>query len=332
MRYSARSILALDLSPFGRSLALLPAMRALRQAYPKALLVVAASSGTCELLRASGLADETIELGVIKPSNKSGALRRLISLARRSARYDFDLLLDFSPRLETQIVSRLVLRARTITPSKLPRAIEMLLGFAGVPPRADNSAFADYASVLKQLGVEITDTRLAVTATSDDDARFERLLSRSGSRGGELIVLLYASDLHDGRGWPLEAFAEVGTRLANNLGARIIAADQPSDDAFTNAVAALLPPGVIRLGEPGAAELVAAIARASVVITDDPGIAQIASELHTPVIEIADSSSPAVRHRVVEASSRKRVSPDEVYDLASEIIQEGRSLSLFERP
>lgn len=334
MLYPARSILAIDMSPFRRSLGLFPTLRALRASYPRTFLAAAAPTGTCELLKASGLVDETIELGIIKSSNKgkTGALKRLVSLARRSRRYDFDLLLDFSPRLETQIVSRLVLRARTITPSKLPRAIEMLLSFAGIPRRGDHSALSDYASVLSQLGVEMTDTRLGVTPASDEDARFERRLSRSGSRGGELIVLLYASDVHDRGGWPADAFVEVGTRMANNLGARIIVADEPSDDSFTNVLNPLLPPGVIKLAEPGALELVAAIARASVVITDDPAIAQIGSELHTPVIQVADSVSrvatPPKTQRVV--SSRRRTSTDEVYELACEIIQESRSPSLFE--
>src|SRR6266567_4120292 len=121
-------MLAVDMSSFGSSLALLPAMRALRASYPKSLLVAAASTGTCDLLSAAGFVDDTIDLGVIKPSNSryTSALRKLVTLINRSRRYDFELVLDFSPRLETQIASRLILRARTITPSRLPRAMEAL--------------------------------------------------------------------------------------------------------------------------------------------------------------------------------------------------------------
>src|SRR6185503_12113851 len=117
MHYPAHSILAMDLSPFGRSLKLLPAISAVRQAYPSAFVVVAATTGTCELITAASLADETIDLGVIKPTggNASG-LKRSLTLAKRARRHGFDLVLDFSPRLETMIVSNLLLRARTITP------------------------------------------------------------------------------------------------------------------------------------------------------------------------------------------------------------------------
>ena len=337
MLYSARSILAIDMSPFGQSLALLPVMRALRASYPKTFLVAAAPGGTCELLSAYGLVDDAISLGVIKPPDggHAGALKRLVRLVRGARRYRFDVVLDFSPSLETQIVSRLVLRARVFTPSKLPRVIGMLLDLGGAAP-AGRSTRSDYANVLQQAGVEMNDARLAITPPVEEDARFEHRLASSGSRGGELIVLLYASNPKSRRFWPAGAFGEIATRLANNLNARIVAADEPSDQAFTRALSALLPPGAIKLAEPRALELIAAIARASIVITDEPAIAQIASELSTPVIEIADTISTTIAssttHRIARGSSRSYVSADEVYEIASEMIQENRSPSLFQRP
>jgi ADP-heptose:LPS heptosyltransferase len=338
MLYPARSILAIDISPFGQSLSLLPAMRALRTSYPKTFLVAAAPSGTCELLNDCGLVDDTIPLGVVKLPDRghAGALKRLVGLVRGSRSYSFDLVLDFSPRLETQIVSRLVLRARVLTPSKLPGAIGMLLQLGGASRSADRSTRSDYLNVLQQAGVEMDDARLAITPPVEEDARFEHRLASSGSRGGELIVLLYASNPEGRRGWPFDAFGEIGTRLANNFNARIVAADEPSDHSFTGAVSAWLPPGAIKLAEPRAIELLAAIARASIVITDEPAIARVASELSTPVIEIAETITAAVAssmaHRIAQGSSRRQVSTDEVYEIASEMIQENRSPSLFQRP
>ncbi|HVG22158.1 MAG TPA: hypothetical protein VNI02_24190, partial [Blastocatellia bacterium] len=131
MSYQPRSILVADMSPFGRSLFLLPAIRSLRAAYPKTFIAVATSAGTCQLLEATGLIDEAIDLGVIKASSDgsyAGALKRAARLYRRARRLQFDLVIDFSPRLETQALFRFIVRARTITPSRMPRVIEMLLG------------------------------------------------------------------------------------------------------------------------------------------------------------------------------------------------------------
>src|SRR5437764_573948 len=114
------SILAIDASPFGSSLALLPALKALRAAYPEALIVVASSPGICELLRASSLVDHTIELKTYKsPETRYiDSVTRLAALIKGARRHRFDLVLDFAPRLETQITARLILRSRTITPSR----------------------------------------------------------------------------------------------------------------------------------------------------------------------------------------------------------------------
>jgi ADP-heptose:LPS heptosyltransferase len=258
-----------------------------------------------------------------------------MGLARRSRRYNVDLVLDFSPRLETQFVSHLILRARTLTPSRLPRGIEMMLNLGGIPQRACDTASA-YANVLQQAGVEMNDTRFDVILSAEEDSRFEKLLARNGFQGGEPIVLLFATDPNGRDGWPVESFGEMGMRLANNFGARLVAADEPSDRTFTDAVASLLPRGAIKLVAPRAVELVAAIARASIIVTDEPAIAQVAAEQGTPVIEVANSVRSghvsSKTHRIVRGSSRGRVSTDEVYEIACEIIQESRSPSLFQRP
>jgi len=337
MPYDAQSILAIDMSPFGQSLSLLPAIRALRIFYPDTSLVAAAPTGICELLNATGIVDETIDLGVIKLPGRgnASALKRSLGLIRRSRRYNFDLVLDFSPRLETQIISRLILRAHTVTPSKLPRAIDLLLDLGGVPRSAGHNASSAYGNVLQQIGAKLDDPRLGILLPVEEDARFERRLVTSGSRGGELIALLYASNPQSPHGWPLESFGEIASRLANNFAARIVVADEPSDRSFTTALGPVLLPGTIKLVEPRAIELAAAIARASIVITDEAGVAGIASEMNTPVIEIADTLSAASAssptHRVVKGSSRARVSTDEVYDITCEAIQESRSHSLFQR-
>jgi len=328
MHYPAHSILAIDMSPFGRSLKLLPAIKAVRQAYPSAFVVVAATTGTCELITADSLADETIDLGVIKlASGSTSGLKRFLTLAKRARRHSFDLILDFSPRLETFLVSNLLLRARTITPSVIPRAVEFLLAFGGRQSRSD-----DYTSVLKQISIK-PDPNFQIAASAAENSQFEQFLARNGSRGGELIVMLYASGAQSS----FEGLAELGTRLANNFGARIVAADQPGDREFSDAVGKGFSAGKSLLVEPRAPFLIAALARASIVITDDGAVAGAAAALGTPAIEIGDSRTepipPSKRHRVVRTNrGTAAASTDEVYEIACEMIQESRSASLFDLP
>jgi ADP-heptose:LPS heptosyltransferase len=324
-----RSILAIDASPFGRSIALLPVVRALRTAFAHSFIAVATSTGTCELLAAVGIVDETIDLGVIKSSDSGGAsaLKVMARLFKHARRRDYDLALDFSPRAETQMLTRLVVRARTITPSRMPRVIELLIGSAA---RRAGSRQTDYESVLRQIGIGASDARLAIQLPAEEHAEFERMLERKGSRGGEPLVVMHGGSAAGG--WPVESFGEMGQRLANNFGARIIAADEPSDDAFTQVVSRLLPQTAIKLESPRAVELAAALARASLIITDEAGLARLAAEMGAPVIEIAESDNGSLvskSHRVICGSSRGRVAADDVFELACEMLQDSRSASLF---
>lgn len=327
MQQPPRAILAIDTAPFGNSLSLLAAIRALRIGLPQTFVAVAATTGVSELLAALRLADETIDLGVIKPHQGGDGLKRLARLFKRARHREYDLVLDFSPKLDTQVLSRFIMRARTVMPARLPRLIDMLIGGA----RGGDSG---YEGVLRQVGVELRDERLGIIVPADEHTQFERLLERSGSRGGEPIVVLYAADAGQEGGWPVTAFGETGQRLANALGARLIALDEPGEEAFTAAIGALLPKSAIKVATPRALQFAAAVARASLVITDARGAAQMATDLGTPVIEITESQSAnraaSDFHRLVCGPSRGRVSTDEVYELACMLIQSSRSAQLFQ--
>ncbi|HYP27526.1 MAG TPA: glycosyltransferase family 9 protein [Blastocatellia bacterium] len=334
MSYAPRSILVIDTSPFGRSLSLLPSVRALRAAYPKTFITVAVNRGMSELLTAQKLADEVIDLGQIKSGEQGpgASLKRLAQLVRKARRDDFDLVLDFSPRLETQALTRLFLRGRTITPSKLSNILDSLLGRRERGWRSADHG-SECESVLSQLGLRCQEPGLLIEVPEDEHAKFEQNLERHGSRGGEPIVILHASNSGETFEWPVAHFAELASRLASNYGARIVALDDPACDGFTDAVGKLMPGGGIKMCAPRALELAAACARASIVVTDDSGLAALCGTVGTPVIELADFPAPSHSrsHRVVQGSSRGRIEVEEVYSLACEMLRESRTVSLFHR-
>jgi ADP-heptose:LPS heptosyltransferase len=328
MQPTPRAILAIDTAPFADSLMLLAAVRALRIAMPQTFVAVAAATGVSELLLAARLADETIDLGVIKPHEGGDGLKRLLRLFKRARRRDYDLVLDFSPKLDTQVLSRLVVRARTVMPTRLPRLLELLT-------RGPRNGGGSYESVLRQVGVELRDERLGIIVPSEEHGQFEKLLERSGSRGGEPLVVLYAAAAGHESGWPVSAFGEIGQRLTNAFSARVVALSEPGDQSFTTVVGPLLPKSAIKLAAPRALQLAATVARASLVVTDASGVARMATEAGTPVIEIVENQSAARSasdfHRLLRGASRLRVSADEVYELACTLIQASRSAQLFQQ-
>ena len=330
MPYHPRSILAIDHSPFCRSLAVLPALRSLKAAYPQARLVVAASRPTCEILAVTGLA-ALIDLGALGSGDRGRgfALKSLIRLVRVARREPFDLMLDFSPGIETQIASGMIPHVRLVRPSKLRSLVDLLFGGRG---RRTGDHPADCRNVIAQLGLEIVDEDSGVFVPVEEHKRFEQLLVRHQSRGGEPIVVLYGSSAMAQRGSVVDCLSEVAVRLANNFGARIVAVDEPLSRTFTGRVSWSLPQGSIRIVSPRALEAAAAIARASITITDDPELVNMTSGFRTPMLEVRSGSFKAHPSQVDHGASEPgNTLADDVFEAACRMLQASRFPSLFQR-
>lgn len=324
MRFSPRAILAIDISPFGSSLTVLPAIRLIRDRFPGASLTAAASSGTCELLLDIGVVQEAIDVGVVKDSSEGPGrfFRTLYKLTRLRRRSSFDLVLDFSARYEPLIAFLFGSRSRVLAPRGQPLLTSLIFG-----RRARTAARPTrYALLLRQLGIEAPDLKPELRPRAEYSAGFEQVLTRHGCRGGEPLVLIYASDA-GASGWPPDRYVEIASRLARNFGCRIIAVDVPGDGAFTGRIGALLPEGAISLSAPRAIEVLAACARASLLLTDDAGLAGLAVGLRTPVIELTDDTPSGGGHLYVRLASD--ATPDQVYAPACELLQGSRTESLF---
>ena len=329
MRYPARAILAIDTSHFGESLALLPSMASIRQAYPGSRLIAAASPATVELLSAYRLIDGQIALrGDDARTTWAGkTILDELRLLSRTQNARFDLVLAFSGLGLVQFLFRLRLRARIISPLiRLSDLIDPLLGREYAQPRRDQ---AGYNSILRQLGLQVGDAPWKPHPLQAEDARFEDLLRRSKCKGGQPLVVLYSAGAAH-FGWPADRFADLSSRLTASYGAKIVAADIPYTSDFTAAMWPLLPKDSIRLRSPRAVELVAAIARATMVVTDDSGVARFAARLGTPAIDMAGPDSIRFGDLVYGVSGGAVATADEVFSVACEVMQKSRTATLFQ--
>jgi ADP-heptose:LPS heptosyltransferase len=332
MAYDPRAILVVDVVPFGKSLLMLPALQALRDKYPESFISVAAAKGLGDLLSASNLVDETVDLGIIKPTEQSygSAIKRLFRLVTKPRR-EYDWAIDFSPRLETQIASRLSWRTRHITPSRITNLIDMFIRRDGA--RLDDH-LAECVSTLKKVGITKIEPRFALALPNEESLRFEDMVFGKDARHGEPIVVFYSAQASGADSWGSEKFIETAHRLFHNFKARIVVVDEPFSSEFTKALKALLPVKSAVLTAPTALQFAAAIARSSLVITDERGVAKMATDFDAPVIEIAASSSayaPEPSARVIVSSSPSRVTTEAVFEAASELIQAGRTATLLKR-
>src|SRR5215467_14637496 len=313
MRLDPESILALDASPFGRSLDLVPSINLVRAAHPGAYIAVAASAGICELLTSLRLVDKVVSLGSIKPSRKGlgSSVLRLIRLSRSIGGDEVDLVLDFSPGVATLLFG-LTRRAKIITPVVNRRKRK---GDANIGTNAGSRGRAAYESILDQLDLSTNISTWSHVPAPFESSRFEQSLSRSGFKGGEPLLLLYTGEVGWSRSWPIHRYTELAIRLHNSYGVRVIAADVPYSSDFTGSIGALLPKEAVKL--------LAAVARSSLVVTDDSGVAEMAGGLGTPVIDVGvpqgGVSKPGSSSREIES----------VYQQACHLLLTSRTGGLF---
>jgi ADP-heptose:LPS heptosyltransferase len=327
---SARSILLLDAGSFGQSAMLIPALRCLRNNYRDAAIAVAASSSACLLFEHLRLVDQSINLGSsVQGASGVPSLLRLFMGARGK---DFDLLIDFNPRVETQLLTRLTFKGRIITPRGISDVLERI--FASRSRTRDDDRRSNARSVLSRLGLQLGEEQTSLRSEPEADAQFEKILSKAGFKGGEQIVAFYTARPDDPSSWPVESFGSLGGRLQSNFGVRLVVIDEPLTNAFTRRFGSSTGDGTVKLGAPTVSALLAGLARASAVVTDDPGVAGLATGLGTPVVEISNSSATSdadENYRIVSAGLRATVSVDDVFDASAELLLRGRSGMLFSR-
>ena len=322
-----RAILIIDSADFGTSLALLPAMRAVRSRYENSFIAAASSTGICELIGAESLANDLVDLGLIDSSTHTStrALKRFIRLIRTAKRMRFDLVLDFSPRSETRIARWLGAWPRTITPS---HPLDLLERLAGRLPSGVPSSGSRYKQMLGQLGIRCDFDQPMLRPLREESDKFEKLLER-GSRDSAPLLALFSAEARKPGAWPIQRFGETAHRLSSNYGVRVVAIDAPYDKSFTSRVSEILPGGSISLKTPRAAQIVAVLARASLLVTDDPGLARAAASMGTPAIELSNTNGPRDSgiHRIIAGSSANAV--DRLCDAAAELLRQSRTATLF---
>ena len=183
MAVEAQSILAIEASPFCRSLAVLPALRALSDTYPGARRVIAASRATCEVVAAGRLATEVLDLGNLSTTGASPAfeIKKLLKLLGLTRRAQFDLVLDFSPGIESGIATFLGRHSKVVTASKASHLIELFFGGGGKRSSGDHAE--ECARIVRRLGLDVDEKSPIIELPSEENSRFEQVLLRTWFEG-----------------------------------------------------------------------------------------------------------------------------------------------------
>jgi len=302
-----RQILVIRLDLLGDMVLSLPAVHALKRAYPNAQVTVLALPYAADLLELAPVVDSVLTYDVNRIRRPADVLsprsyRELLAVVRRLRQANFDLCLSLHGRFAcvmawlSRCPRRYGYRAEAypfMLTHTLPggrydaRQHEVLYNLrlaelAGAP--------ADWTQRLggsqaPKLTVPLTEQR-----------RMRHLLAEWEIRADSLLVVIHPGASNgSAKRWLPEYWGRVASRLHDELGAAVVISGTPAEAAIVQAVVCgcnFKP--VILAGQTTIPQLGALLKRADLLLSSDSGPAHMAAALGTPQITIFGPTDPAV--------------------------------------
>lgn len=297
-------ILVLAEGQLGDLLLLTPALRSLKESFPRALLhicvvqrrsyapggsdgasllVTNPAVGTCEVV--APFADEVIEVSrpALRLARGIGRLRAEWEIVRRLRSGRYDTVISCFPE------DRFALWARFSGAGiRIGEEGEALARFYSVRPRIrkeEGGVLRYYCALASAAGANVRSLATEFRVREEFHVRADRLLAERGFLPGERFVVIHPGASGPFRVWPPERFARVAGILQKEHGTRALLCGTAYDRPVLEAIRAQIDlPELILEGSVGM--LAAVLSRASLCLSNDSGPRHLAIAVGTPSVAI----------------------------------------------
>ncbi len=296
-----RTFLLLLFGDIGDAILTVPAIRALRERYPTARLLLIAKPLPGGIVRDLHLVDDVIDVDkhlFDRPADllRPAALLGLYRLWRRLRSERVDTVVLYHHLVTRWGALKFALLAlATGAPSRV--GVDNGRGWflsRAVPDDGFGAMHeAEYWLAVSELLDAPGNLNLEFPVTDTDRARAEALLRASGWQGKAIFVVHPGTGSYGpGRKWFPERFAATAALVAAERNLCPVIVGTEADRAETDQVGALLGDlGLNLAGKTDLGTLAAVLQRAEVVIANDSGVGHIAAAVGTPVISVFGPSN-----------------------------------------
>lgn len=341
MTFDPRNILVIDFGQLGDVVMSLPALRAVREKFPRAQITIAAGKPAAEIIRMSGSADATIEVDrvALRDGFKPLSVLRIFQVAKDVRRREFDFVVDLHSFAETNLLGFFSGAPKRLFSRRRGRSLDFLANFRPAPPIEENNRERHqvdrYLDVLRPLGITGAERVPRLAISPDDDRAIDRMLRKSKAEAGVPLIGLFPGAGHESRRWPLQQFAQLADSLTRNDAVRPVLFAGPEERALIPQMRSLFPSSTVILDQLTIRQLAAAQARLAVFVSNDTGPVHIAAAVGVPIVLLLDGRAPdsyiplSEPKRVIYGAAIAGIPVEEVYDATRALLAAGRVETLF---
>lgn len=326
-----------------------PALRALRRAFPDSQITLHTRSSNEGLFRDADFIDRILTI-----DRSESSLAEIIEQARGLRGEKFDLAIIFPNSFASALTARFAGISRRFGYSQEMRRIFLTDPIAPPAWKSERHEVFYYLELVRAveeriLGSKIEslkepNTDLPVSAERKEKTR--EFLRESGIDLSHPVIAIGAGSVNsEAKRWPAERFSELIRMLQTDLAAQIVLLGSHGDVDVSAAVsnAAKIKP-LDLTGKTSIADAVAILSVANLLISNDMGLAHIAPAVGTRTIVIFGPTNPVttrpfsplaevIRHEVecspcmlrqcpIDHRCMTRISPGRVFDAARKIIEQ----------
>lgn len=329
MTSNPENILVIHFGQLGDVILGLPALDALHGRFPDARITTLSGTPSDQILRLSGVADETIAVDrwALKRGPKPAAVREMIRLAMNLRRRGFDLVVDLHTYYETGLLARATGAPVRVGARRRRRTLEPLYTHLA-PPEDPSAHYVDrYLAVVARLGAEPRALEPRLVPERRDAEHAARFLDERFEGAAAPVVGLNPGAGWEVKRWPAERFVEVGRALAVS-GARVLVFAGPEETGLGEELARSIGPAAAAAERLTLGQLAAVMQRCSLVISNDTGPAHIAAAVGAPlVILMPGNAGPSLfevrshRARQLFGDTVRDITVEEVLAAAAEALE-----------